>query len=109
MSLQDLDGRATLVANDGAYLGTVSSNQNNPDSICNRYRAFGSEYSSTSVRNRYSQYGSEYTNQGAYNKDTSTPPAIMYYGRKVGYLTKNKYLSGAVDPDMLFVVYDCVY
>lgn len=45
----------------------------------------------------------------AYNPYMTTPPAIVYEGSIVGYLTKNDFPSGAIDPDQLFAAYGCVY
>lgn len=109
LTIRDIDGLATLIADDGTYLGMVSSSRYDSASICNRYGDYGSKYSSDSVRNTYGSYGSPYSSDSAYNAYTSTPPSIYYRGRAVGYLTKNKYLSGALDPDVLFAAYDCVY
>lgn len=107
VTLLVLDGRASLIAGDGAYLGIVSSNRFGSDSICNRFGKYGSQFSSTSVRNPFGRYGSPYSSHSAYNAYTSTPPAIILDGRVVGYLTKNRVKSGAVDPDILFATYGC--
>jgi hypothetical protein len=32
----------------------------------------------------------------------------VYQGSVIGHLTKNKYVSGAVDPDLLFGAYGCL-
>lgn len=108
-SAKSLDGRATLLADDGTYLGRISSNKYDSDSVCNRYGEYGSKYASTSVRNKYGTYGSAYSGSSAYDKYTSTPPAIILGGVQVGYLTKNRVLPGAIDPDILFATYDCVW
>jgi hypothetical protein len=109
LTVWDIDGRSTLLAADGTYVGKVSSNKYDSDSICNAYGSYGSKYATKSVRNTYGSYGSPYATYSAYNPYTSTPPAIYYSGRIVGYLTKNRFLNGALDPDTLFATYDCVY
>lgn len=109
VTIQTIDGSATLLANDGTYLGVVSSNKYQTDSICNKYGTYGNPYSTKSVRNKYSTYGSPYSTQSAYNPYTSNPPKIIFQGQIVGYLTKNSYKAGAVDPDILFAVYGCSY
>jgi hypothetical protein len=108
LTVFDIDGKSTLIADDGTYLGKVSSSQFDSESICNSFGRYGSEFSSTSVRNEFSRYGSEFSSQSAYNEFTSTPPRIIYQGSVVGYLTKNEFKAGAVDPDILFALYDCV-
>ena len=108
VSLYALDGTSYLVADDGTFLGDISSNSYASDSICNSYGSYGSKYESNSIRNEYGTYGSKYSNDSAYNKYTSTPPKIIQSRRVVGYLTKNDYLSGAIDPDELLIALDCL-
>lgn len=107
LTIWTIDGAAMLIAGDGAYLGYVSSNPYSPESFCNPYGSYGSAYASKSVRNRYGSYGNHYATYSAYNEYTSSPPAIVYLGTVVGYLTKNSYMGGAVDPDLLFAAYQC--
>lgn len=108
-TLRSINGYATLIADDGTYLGVISSNRYQNESVCNEYGPHGSPYRQDSVRNEYSAYGSPYRSGSAYNPYTSNPPRIYLNGRAIGYLTKNDFLAGAVDPDVLFATYDCVY
>ncbi len=108
VSLYALDGTSYLVADDGTFLGDISSNSYASDSICNSYGSYGSKYETDSIRNEYGTYGNEYSSKSPYNEYTSTPPKIIQSGRVVGYLTKNKYLSGAIDPDELLIALDCL-
>lgn len=95
-------GESFLVANDGQYLGKLSSNQYNSESISNPYGSYGSQYSSTSIHNQYSNYGSPYSSLSPFNPYTSTPPAIYLHGQFYGYLSKNPYLGmNVVDPENL--------
>ena len=107
LTLQTIDGRATLVASDGTYLGIVSSSRVAPESICNNVGIYGSNVGPKSVRNKVGLYGSTVSPQSAYNSVTPTPPAIIYNGAVFGYLTKNTVKPGRVDPDVLFAVYGC--
>lgn len=108
-TLRSIDGHATLIADDGTYLGLISSSRFDSDSICNRFGDHGSRFASDSVRNRFSTYGSSFGFQSAYASYATSPPRIYLGGRTIGYLTKNDFLAGAVDPDVLFATYDCVY
>lgn len=93
-----------LVSNDNnnKYLGKLSSNKYDQESIFNKYGKYGSEYSSESVWNNYGTYGSKYSNYSAFNPYTNKPPLIVDIdGNVYGYLTVNKYISGAVDPNYL--------
>lgn len=107
LSLRDLDGVAVLIANDGTYLGQISSNSLGYESVCNRLGQYGSDLGYNSVRNKLSPYGSAIGAQSAYNALASSPPSIILQGQAVGYLTKNRLLPGALDPDGLFVALNC--
>ena len=91
-----------LLANDGQYLGKLSLNVYDSESISNPYGSYGSVYSSTSIFNPYSSYGSPYSSLSPFNQYTSTPPSVYLRGRFFGYLTKNFYKgSNIIDPDNL--------
>jgi hypothetical protein len=93
-------GGGTIVAQDGQFLGSLR-NAYVSDSVLNAYGRYGSEFSNTSIFNRFGSYGSEFASLSAYNPFTSRPPILIVSGRNVGYITKNRFLSGAVDPDSL--------
>lgn len=57
---EDLEG-ASIVAEDGTFLGKISRNRYDTDSIANNYGAHGGKYSSESIFNNYGQYGSKYS------------------------------------------------
>jgi hypothetical protein len=61
LTQRDIDGRAILVANDGQYLGKLSSNHFDSESICNDFGSYGSRFSSTSSRQQFSSYGSDFS------------------------------------------------
>jgi hypothetical protein len=95
-------GQSFIVADDGQFLGKLTLNQYDSESISNSYGSYGSLYSSTSIKNQYSQYGSPYSSLSPFNQYSSTPPIIYLKGREYGSLTKNKYKSGTIlDPDLL--------
>ncbi|WP_287942562.1 hypothetical protein [Sphingopyxis sp.] len=96
-----LDG-ATVVADDGTYLGKIAD-QYDTKSIFNKYGTYGNPYSSKSIWNDYGSYGSEYSNKSARSEYTNSPPMIIINGKVVGYLSRNKYKSGAIDPLILGV------
>jgi len=50
-----------LYADDGTYLGRLSSDEYHPESISNEYGKYGSEYSPTSINNEYGRFGNPYT------------------------------------------------
>ncbi|RPD44903.1 hypothetical protein DNI29_19575 [Hymenobacter sediminis] len=91
-----------LLSNDGQFLGKITFNKYDADSIVNQYGSYGSKYSATSIFNQYSSYGSQYSSLSPYNRYTSTPPKIYLRGELWGFLTKNKYLGPkTVEPEAL--------
>lgn len=97
-----------IVAQDGQYLGEISSNQYDSDSICNEYGTYGSEYSYKSIFNDYSKYGSNYSSYSAYNSYAYNPPIIYDLSdNPVYYLTKNTWKTPHIDPDDLVTSLGC--
>jgi len=91
-----------IVADDGQFLGVITTNKFNSDSITNEYGKYGSQYNSNSIFNKYGNYGSEYSSLSPFNKYTSTPPKICDgNGNFIAYLTANRYLTPRVDPLLL--------
>jgi hypothetical protein len=85
-SLSDLDGNAFLLhPKTGQFLGNVSSDRYDDNSICNPYGTYGSRYESISILNQYGDYGSRYSDYSAYNSRANYPPLI--------YLANNKPLA----------------
>jgi hypothetical protein len=56
-----LAGPPQLYAPDGTYLGNLSTNRFDPNSISNPYGRYGSPYSPYSINNLYGRYGSQYS------------------------------------------------
>ncbi len=92
-----------LLAADGNFVGKLTTNVYDQESICNQYGTYGSQYSAMSIWNQYSQYGSRYALYSVYNQYTMSPPAIYLRGVQVGYLTKNTYKYKHIDPDNILV------
>ena len=91
-----------LLADDGQYLGKLSLNRFDHESIFNQFGNYGSRFSHTSIFNQFGNYGSRFSSLSPYNQFTNTPPAIYLRGQKIGLLTKNKFLGlNNIDPDQL--------
>ena len=60
----------------GKYLGNLSSNPYDANSVSNPYGRYGSEYSADSINNPYGKYGSQYSNDSPNNPYATNPPAI---------------------------------
>ncbi len=92
-------GEAYLQAKDGQFLGTISSNKHDKESLLNKYGPYGSRYSQTSIFNEYSKYGSRYGIYSINNPQTVTPPEIIVNGRVVARVTANPRVQNGIDPD----------
>jgi hypothetical protein len=96
-----LDGKARIIADDGTYLGLVSSNRFDSDSIINRFGDYGSRYSRTSIFNGVGRYGGTLSSTSPWNKMASRPPKVFVGERFVGYLSANKFKTTRIDPHAL--------
>jgi len=92
------------------YLGKITTNKFDSESIINEFGSYGSEFSSTSIRNEFSTYGSEFGTYSAYNEFASYPPIVYKWESSsqsyiaMAYLTKNTLKTPALDPDILIAV-----
>ncbi len=76
------------------YLGNLSANEFDPNSIANEFGA-GSPYSSNSITNEFGLYGSPFSNQSFTNPyATDAPKLYDQQGNYRGKLSTNPY-----DPD----------
>ena len=60
----------------GQYIGNLSANKFDEDSVNNPYGRYGSEYSPDSIKNPYSRWGSQYSNSSVNNEFATQAPAI---------------------------------
>jgi len=91
-----------LLANDGQYLGKLSLNQFDAESIFNKFGIYGSQFSATSIFNQFGIYGSQFSALSPNNQFTSTPPKIYFRGSEYCFLTKNRFLGmNNIEPDQL--------
>ena len=65
-----------IIAADGRYLGRLSANPYDSDSVSNPYGRYGSPYSPTSINNPYSQYGSAYSPISPNNPYATNSPIL---------------------------------
>ncbi len=65
-----------IYSQDGKYLGNLSSNPYDPNSVANPYGQYGSRYSPDSINNPYGQYGSKYSPNSPNNPYATSPPVI---------------------------------
>jgi len=97
-----IDG-AIVLNSDNEYIGSIS-NKFDPDSIFNKFGTYGNKFSSDSIWNKFGKNGNPFASNSAFNKFTSSPPRIVKNKQIIGYLTVNKYVSGAINPIVLGTV-----
>jgi hypothetical protein len=80
-------------AEDGTYLGRLSGNPYDAESVANPYGRYGSRYSPDSVKNPYGRYGSPYSPQSATNPYATQAPRLSApdTGKSLGRLSANPY------------------
>jgi hypothetical protein len=94
----DLTG-AEVFAADDEFLGVISADPFDPESLANPFGPYGDEFSSLSIWNPFSIYGSGFNDLSAYDPFAENPPEIFLDGEFAGYLTKNTDFSSQIDPD----------
>ena len=78
-------------AQSGTYLGNLSSNPYDPNSLSNSYGA-GNPYNPNSLTNRLGTYGSPYSNNSAINPFASNPPKLFdSQGQYRGNLSSDRF------------------
>lgn len=88
-----------IQAQDNTFLGKLTANRFDSESIFNKFGQHGNKFSQVSIFNKFSKYGSQFSNWSPFNKFSRTPPKIYLNGKFVAYLTSNKMLKPRVDPD----------
>jgi len=110
--LQAIDGTGQLWAANGQFLGLLSSNANDPNSIINPYGLYGSQTSLTSIRNPSCSYSGIAGICSPYNPISIYPPSIVYQNQAVLVVTRNQTLitNGleVVDPDLVVGIYEAI-
>ena len=99
----------SIMGGDGSFLGIITPDKYNKNSICNQYGAYGGKYNPHSIFNEYGTYGGKYSDLGAYSEIAQHPPLIVLDGQVVGVISKNPNIgnsSDRVDPDVL-LAYVC--
>lgn len=98
---------AFIVAQDGKYLGKISS-QFDTDSVLNEFGKHGSEFSSESIWNEFGPYGGQFSSNSPFNEFSSKPPLIIKNGQRLGYLSVVN-ASNALNPYVLKSCKDAIY
>jgi hypothetical protein len=108
-ALQQLYGRAAAIpghrrnylqGGDGQFLGTITDNAFDRESIVNQYGPYGSKYSPTSIHNQYSKYGSPYSTLSINSPYATNPPILYLNGERRGPVSKNPYLQNRIPAEV---------
>tara|TARA_B100000579_G_C22785936_1_gene831873 strand:+ start:181 stop:582 length:402 start_codon:yes stop_codon:yes gene_type:complete len=75
-----------LYSNDNDYLGCLTCNKFNSESICNKFGTYGNKFNSDSIWNKFGTYGNKFNSDSPWNRFSSNGPKIVdrdgnYYGR----------------------------
>ena len=92
---------ALIFADDGTFLGKITRNTFDQDSIGATLGPHGSSTSQVSIFNRFWKYGDSSSQQSAFNDFASRPPVIYINGNAVAFLTTNDFKQPRVDPRAL--------
>jgi hypothetical protein len=66
-----------IVGPNGQYLGNLSANPYDPNSVANPYGRYGSRFSPDSINNPYGQWGSPYSPNSVTNPFTTRGPRVV--------------------------------
>lgn len=84
----------SLIGEGGDYLGSLSANPFDPNSVSNPFGRYGSQFSPDSVNNPYGKYGSPYSPYSATNPyATQAPKIVTPDGGYKGRYSANPYSS----------------
>lgn len=92
---------ASIIADDGVYLGSIDPDTYSDDSIFNEYGKYGNKYKPKSIWNEYGKYGSQYKQYSPFHQYSRTPPTIYMKSNKTLKLTVNSYLGNTIDPNVV--------
>lgn len=93
----NLEG-AVIVADNGKFLGKITVNSLDWQSIGNEIGPYESPVSLTSIFNEVSSYGGPFSRLSPFNRFTSIPPRIFMGDQFVAYLTVNPLKTPRINP-----------
>lgn len=95
---------AQLVAQDDQFLGRLTSDPTNPESLLNKYGPHGNAYGPLSIFNPYSQYGNKYGKYSIRNPYCDAPPKLLVNDSTLCIVTANLGIMGIDPEDFIFVL-----
>jgi hypothetical protein len=107
--LASVNGVAQLWAANGQFLGVLSSDQYDLNSISNCYSFYGGSCGIYSIQNHSGMYGGVCGFYSPYNTSCLNPPVILYQAQPVLIVTRNLFAQTnglpVVDPDLMLSIY----
>lgn len=107
--LTAINSIAQLWSADRQFLGMLSSDRYDQNSISNLYGMYGSTYGLYSIRNQHGIYGGTNGLYSPYNVYCLNPPFVLYQGQAVLVVSKNAHFQTngvpVIDPDLLLDIY----
>lgn len=104
-----VNGVAQLWGANEQFLGVLSSNQYDVNSISNLHGIYGGQYGLYSISNLHGMYGGQSGLYSPYNTFCLNPPVIFYQAQPMLMVTRNSYVQTnglpVVDPDLVIEVY----
>jgi len=97
-----IDSDSYLIAENGQYLGKLTMDRYDNNSIVNKYGPYRSKYSPTSVFNKYSEYGSRYGQFSLNNPYCTNPPKLFIKGLFKTHISNNKHVQERISPEVFF-------
>lgn len=78
--------------NNSVYLGCLTCNRFDLESVCNQFGTYGSEFALNGIWNQFGTYGSQFNSYSPWNQfSTSGPSIIGTDGQFYGYFTTNRF------------------
>jgi len=93
---------ASVFGQHGKYLGKITWNSFDRESIGNTFGPHGSDYSATSIFNSFSQDGSEFSALSAFNELAGRPPIIYVNGQAKWYSSVKATKTPRIAPSQLY-------
>jgi len=99
--IRQIKKESYIQANDNTFLGKLTPNKFDTESIFNTFGQYGSKFSQISIFNKFSNYGNQFSQLSPFNKFSTTPPEIYLDGDFYAYLTANTTLTPRIDPESI--------
>lgn len=95
---------AEIVGGDGIFLGKITKDRYDTDSIFHPYGPYGNKYSEYSLFNSYGRYGSKYSDYSPFNRYARNPPYLRKDDQLLAYISDNPYVKPRIDATGFFTL-----